>query len=148
MKTSPYISGITYEQVWAYRPADPATYTPSPLVNAVANALYSTRYITANDIAEYLCIEERLLRAVVQVELGMTLSDLVHRYRIDQADQYIRVHPDQNLNQVAIAIGYSSDSTLWRFYQRMRKETPLGQKSQAHQELWLKWREERKKRKG
>ncbi len=147
MTTSPYISGITYDQVWAYRPFDPATHTPSPLVNAVAKALYSTRYIRSNDIAKYLCIEERLLRAVVQVELGMKLSDLLHRYRIDQADEYIRTHPGQNLNQVAHAIGYSSDSTLWRFYQRMRKETPLGHKSHAHQELWLKWREERKKRK-
>lgn len=147
MEKKPYISTITYEQIKAFRPDDPATYTPSPLVNAVAEALYTKRFIEAQEFAEYLDIEPRQLRAAMQIEVRMPFINLIHIYRLDQADQYIRDHPDANLDTVAEAIGYASAGSLWRFYQRKRKETPLGHKSDAGEELWLKMRAESMKRK-
>lgn len=146
MEKKPYNSSIVYEQIWAYRPNDPETRTCSSLVNAVAEALYSTHFIQVNEIAKYLDLEPRALSVAMQIELRMPFIDLIHSYRLDQADLYIQEHPDTTLDEVANAIGYASANTLWRFYQRKRKETPYGKKSEAGEELWLKMREERKKR--
>lgn len=136
MKKKPYLPVANFEQVLAYRPDNPATYTASPLVNAVADALFCTHLIEAKDLAAYLDVDPQRLAAALRLEMGMPTVDVIQQYRLLQAMDYIKAHPDENLNTVAHAIGYASDSSLWRFFERKLGITPRGKKSEAGPELW------------
>lgn len=145
-ESKPFLPVATLEQVFGYVSDQPGTYTASPLINAVADALYRTKCIESKELAEYLAVDARKLAYAIQLELGMRLIDVIQSYRIHQIEEYRNAHPDAKLDDVAKACGYSCDSTLWRFFQRKLGTTVTGRKSEAGQELWLKMREESKKR--
>lgn len=130
-KTKPYLPVATFEQVVAYVPGNTETYTPSPLVNAVAEALYETKWIESKEIAEYLEVDARKLAYAIQLELGMKLIDVIQKYRILQIEKYREEHPDETLDNVAKACGYACDTTLWRLFQRKFGRTVTGKKSEA-----------------
>ena len=144
--TRPYKPIVTFDDIIAYRVDDVTTHTKSPIMNAVACALCETKAIWSSEIAKYLQVEVRALSGAVMLETGMSFIDLVREYRIHQITKYIKEHPEENLDTVAHANGYSSAGSLWRFFQRRSGTTPLGKKSEAGKELWLKWREENKKK--
>lgn len=147
-ETKPFLPVATFEQVLSYIPGQPETFTASPLVNAVADALYSTKCIESKELAEYLAVDARKLAYAVQLEMGMKLIDVIHNYRIHQIEEYYKANLDAKLDDVAKTFGYSCDSTLWRFFQRKLGKTVTGKKSEAGQELWLKMRENRKRYRG
>ena len=144
--TRPYRPSVTLEDIIAFRVDDETTYTKSPIMNAVACALCETKAIICADIAKYLEVDVRMLSTVVQFETGIKFIDLIRDYRMHQINEYIKAHPDENLDAVARANGYASAGSLWRFFQRRCGNTPLGKKSDAGQELWLLWREENKRK--
>ena len=137
----PYKPVVTFDDILAYRAGDETTYTKSPIMNAVAEALYETKSIRCVDVAKYLALDVRMLSAAVLLETGISFIDLIHDYRMHQINEYIKAHPNETLDVVARANGYASGGSLWRFFQRRSGTTPLGKKSEAGQELWLKWRE-------
>lgn len=140
--TRPYKPSVTLEDMIAFRVDDESTYTKSPLMNAVACALCETKAIWCADVAKYLEVDVRMLSTAVMLETGLNFIDLIRDYRMHQINEYIKEHPNENLEAVALANGYSSAGSLWRFFQRRSGNTPLGKKSEAGEELWLKWREE------
>ncbi len=144
--TRPYKPTVTLADIIAYRVDDEATHTKSPIMNAVAQALCETKAIICADIAKYLEVDVRMLSTAVFLETGIKFIDLIRDYRMHQINEYIKEHPEENLDTVARANGYASGGSLWRFFQRRCGNTPLGKKSDAGQELWLLWREETKKR--
>ena len=145
-ESKPFLPVATLEQVLGYVPGLPETYTASPLVNAVADALFCTKCIESKELAVYLEVDARKLAYAIQLEMGIRLIDVIHSYRIHQIEEYHKAHPDMKLDDVAKACGYACDSTLWRFFQRKLGMTVMGKKSEAGQELWLKMREDSKKR--
>lgn len=144
--TRPYKPSVTLEDMIAFRVDDESTYTKSPLMNAVACALCETKAIWCADVAKYLEVDVRMLSTAVLLETGINFIDLIRDYRMHQINEYIKEHPNENLDAVALANGYSSAGSLWRFFQRRSGNTPLGKKSEAGEELWLKWREESKRK--
>lgn len=146
-KIKPYEPQHTPDDVWAYNPEDPSTYMRVPLLNAVAEVLHLTNYITVNQIAEALHVEKDLLSALVKFELGVPLVELLHNFRYRQVRVYTAAHMDEPLDEIAHRFGYASYGSLWRFTQRYAGVTPRGEKSEAGDELWLVWRENAKKRK-
>ena len=146
-KIKPYEHKVTVDDIWNYRPEEEATHTPVPILNAVAEALYTTNLIEAKTIAEGLQIDPDLLAKIVKFELGVKLIDLIHQYRFRQVTDYVSANPKEPLEKVALRFGYSSYASLWRFMQRIGGVTPDGKKSNAGPELWLVWREESKKKK-
>lgn len=141
-----YTPSISFEDIWNFRPEDPSTHTAVPIINVVAEALYTTNVIECGVIAKEMNVDSRLLNAVIKVETGMSFSELLHQYRFRQVREYVAANPDVKLDIVAKKFGYSSYSSLWRFMQRIGGVTPNGEKSQAGPELWLTWRENRKKK--
>lgn len=141
-----YRPSTNFEDIWNFRPEDPSTHTAVPIINIVAEALYTTNVIECGKIAEQMQVDSRLLNAVIKVELGMPFSDLLHQYRFRQVTEYVAANPEVKLDVVAKKFGYSSYSSLWRFMQRIGGVTPNGEKSQAGPELWLTWRENRKRK--
>lgn len=130
-KTKPYLPQATFEQVLSYNPADPATFTPSPIVNAVADALYETHLIESGELAAYLEVDRLKLNHALSLDLGMTLIEVIHQYRLHQIQGYVEQHPDEKLEDVAHACGYASAGSLWRFMQRKVGTTARGEKSTA-----------------
>lgn len=133
-KTKPYLQQATFEQVLSYNPADPATFTPSPIVNAVAEALHETHLIESGEMADYLAVDRIKLNHALSLDLGMTLIEVIHLYRLHQVKQYVAQHPDEKLEEVAHACGYASAGSLWRFMQRKVGTTVRGEKSMARPE--------------
>lgn len=147
-RIKPYEHKVIIEDIWNYRPEDESTHTSVPILNAVAEALYSTNIIEIKPLAEGLQIDPDLLSKIVKFELDIKLIDLLHQYRFRQVSEYVAANPKEPLETVAQRFGYSSYGSLWRFMQRIGGVTPDGKKSNAGPELWLTWREEYKKRRG
>lgn len=139
----PYRTGITLEDVIAYRPDDPATHTKSNLVNAVADVLFTTKLLECKDIASYMSLQKHELAAAIKVELRMTFSHLVQQYRLVQVRQFLAEHPDRKYNSddLAAAIGYSSSGSIARFLTKQLGITPKGRSSVA-EDRWTKRRTE------
>lgn len=127
----PYLPVATFQQVVNYDPDHVETFTASPIVNAVAEALHNTLLIESQEIAEYLGVDSRKLAGAIQLDLGMRLIDVIQEFRLHQIMQYRTAHPDEPLDDVARACGYASDSSLWRFFQRKLGITATGRKSHA-----------------
>lgn len=136
--THPFLPVATLDDVLDYQPQDPTTHTPSPLVNAVAEALYKTKYHDAGQVADYLELDRRKLTAALQIELGLSLQELIIEYRLHRIQQYIEQHPDATLDKVAASNGYSSDSAIWRLFFRRLGTTPSGETSTGNKEEWRK----------
>lgn len=148
-QSKPYLPVATFQQVIDYVPGQAETYTPSPIVNAVAEALYETKCIESKELAEYLNVEARKLACAIQLDMGMRLIDVIQQYRIHQIQEYRKANPKSKLDDVAQAFGYSDRATLWRFFQRKLNQTVDGKKSNAGPERWieiLKMNKERRER--
>lgn len=130
-ETKPYRPGISLDQVLAFDPAVPESRTPSPLVNAVAEALHETRLIEAGEIADYLEVDRTKLSAAISLEMSMTLIEVIQSYRLLQVQTIVNEHAEMPLDEVARACGYASDGSLWRFFQRKLGRTARGEKSHA-----------------
>lgn len=144
----PYLPVATFQQVINYIPGNAETYTASPIVNALAQALFQTQLIESKEIAEYLDVDARRLACAIQLDLGMKLIDVIQQYRINQVQQYTQEHPDATLTEVAHACGYASDDSLWRFFQRKLGTTVGGTKSNAGPEHYNLLRQELRKKRG
>lgn len=125
----PFLPVATFDQVVAFDPSDSSTYTASPLVNAVAEVLHTTKLIECRDIAKHLEVDERKLSSALTLELGMTLNVLLDRYRMKQVLDFIRNHPECTPDQLAHEIGYASRNGISRFLYTKLGITPTGRKS-------------------
>lgn len=127
----PYLPVSSFEEVLAFRPNDSATHTKSPLVNAVAEVLFTTNIRECKTIADVLDLDARVLRDAMKMETGMPFKDLVVNYRMTKAKEYIQSHPELSQAQLAKDCGFASYHAMWRFFQNTLGETPLGEKSEA-----------------
>ncbi len=145
-ESKPYLPVVTFQQVLDYVPGQPETYTASSIVNAVAEALCETKCIESKELAEYLSLDPLKLAHAVQIDLGMSLIEVIHNYRLHQIEAYYKAHPKATLDQIAQACGYASKGSVWRFFQRKLGLTVTGQKSHAGVEQWRKRRDERNRK--
>lgn len=140
-----YPHQATFEQIVAFDPNRQETFTPSPLVNAIAEVLFTTQVRRCSQIADILGIESRALCVAFKVETGLLLDDVVADYRLHRAQQFIAENPDMDIQSVAKACGYANGNTLWHAFQRKLGTTPTGKKSEAREERYLIIRKQSKK---
>jgi len=141
-----YPHQATFEQIVAYRPEQSETYTPSPLVNAIAEVLFTSQIMNCSQIAKILGLETRALCVAFKVETGLLLDEVVADYRLQRAQKYIEQNPDSDMQAVAKVCGYASGATLWHAFQRKLGVTPTGKTSKAREERYLAIRKEVKGR--
>lgn len=120
MQYKPFEPFVTLEHFYRY----PETSTGSILCDAVADVLYTTRYIRVAQIARYMKVEARKLSCAIDLFTGMTLTELVKTYRLRQVQQYMLAHPQDNLDVVARAVGFASDTVLADLFRRECHGTP------------------------
>lgn len=120
MKYKPFEPYVTLDHFYRY----PEASTGSVLCDAVADVLYTTRYIRVAHIARYTQVESRKLSCAIEVVTGMPFTELVKSYRLHQVQQYLLAHLDDSLDDVAAATGFSSDSVLADLFRRECHGTP------------------------
>jgi AraC-like DNA-binding protein len=77
--------------------------------------------ISRHDIAAYVGVSERHLSRCFRLEVGMTLSTYLNRYRVRQAKALLEAGRS-NITQVAMDVGFSSGGYFTRVF---REETGL-----------------------
>jgi len=127
----PYLPSVSFEQILQYKSEDAQTHTSSRIVNAVIEAMCDNHLLECNEIADYLCVDARKLAAAVQLETGMTFTEVVRQYRIAKVQEYIDSHPDASLEEVAHANGYASNASMWRLFKDRLRQTANGKTSSA-----------------
>lgn len=135
--THPFLPVASLADVLAYRSYDASTHTPSPLINAVIQVLHDTQFLEAGEVADFMALDRRKLTCALQIELGMSLQELIVEFRLHHIQEYIKSHPKATLEEVASSNGYSSDSSIWRLFFRRLGTTPSGEKSSGSKEEWI-----------
>ena len=120
MQYKPFEPFVTLEHFYRY----PEISTGSILCDAVADVLYTTRYIRVAQIARYMKVEARKLSCGISLFTGMSLNEIVKSYRLRQVQQYILAHPKDNLQVVARTVGFASDTVLADLFRRECHGTP------------------------
>ena len=120
MQYKPFEPFVTLEHFYRY----PEASTGSILCDAVADVLYTTRYIRVAQIARYMKVEARKLSCGISLFTGMSLTEIVKSYRLRQVQQYMIAHPKDNLDVVARTVGFSSDTVLADLFRRECHGTP------------------------
>lgn len=77
--------------------------------------------ISRHDVAAYVGVSERHLSRCFRLEVGMTLSTYLNRYRVRQAKALLEAG-QSNITQVAMDVGFSSGGYFARVF---REETGL-----------------------
>lgn len=142
-----YQKQATFEQILAYRPEDVKTHTPSPIVNALADTLYTTKLIECVEVAEHLGVEYQLLTAAVRLETGLYLKDIIQQYRLAQLDAFRSEHADKEytVDEMAHALGYANGKSIARFLRTKKGETVRGRHSIAEKDNYVKMRSQYRK---
>ena len=79
--------------------------------------------IARRDIASHLCINEQYLSRCFSKEVGIGPMTYLSRYRIEQAKQLL-TRSDLSITQIALEVGFSSQSYFSRLFQQEVGLTP------------------------
>ena len=77
-----------------------------------------------NDLARRLNTNRNYIYKAINVEMGISFSELINRKRIDYAVRMIDEYPTKHLNEVAVESGFSSISTFYRNFKLYRRCSP------------------------
>ena len=77
-----------------------------------------------NDLARRLNTNRNYIYNAINVEMGISFSELINRKRIDYAVRMIDEYPTKHLNEVAVESGFSSISTFYRNFKLYRRCSP------------------------
>lgn len=79
--------------------------------------------ITINDIALHVNISPRQLTRKFKAEMGMTIIDYVNSQRVAESE-YILLHTDATVTDIALSIGFSSESYFIDVFKSINNMTP------------------------
>lgn len=85
---------------------------------------HSGRMIQVGDVVNYTAISRRLLELKFQNELNRSLLDEITRVRIDKIAQML-IESTLSVTQIALALGFSSDAHISRYFSQHKHITPL-----------------------
>ena len=113
---NPFLPFVNLKEILAFDINRPVFQTNSPLVNAVCEAIIKQKPISCEEISEYLNLDERKLSGALQIITGSSLNEIRLQIQVKILKACISEHPEWTPDQVAKHIGFSSRSSLWRFY--------------------------------
>ena len=121
----PFTPPYTIGDLFAY----PEKVTGNQLLDAVSEAIYSHKFTTAKEVAEYLNLDQNKLNSVLQLFVDCTLGEIVSTSVFIRVEKYPKEHPEETLDQVAKATGYNSKSAVAYIYKRFGKGTPRAEEN-------------------
>ena len=84
-------------------------------------------------ISEQLGISNSYLSTAFKNAYGVTVISYINRLRIDKARQLI-LNTDQNIKEIALAVGFSSDINFIRVFKKLENLTPTSLRRENTQE--------------
>lgn len=95
------------------------------LVKAMeADALYRDSLLNLRTLSSALKENAHYVSQVINQDLATTFYDLVNRHRIDEAKRRLTTSPDENILEIALAVGFNSKSTFNTAFRRHAGKTP------------------------
>ena len=101
----------------------PGQPTGSPILDAIEFCLSHNNFVTAKDVADYVCAPVKVLTGAVRLLTGQYLCDLIEDYRLLQTSKLL-CETDLSLDQIASRCGYSEHTTLERIFARRVGHSP------------------------
>ena len=108
--------------------AYPEKKTDNQLLDAVSEALHTHHFTTGREVAEYLNLNQDHLTGALQIMTGSSLAEVVSQFVYHRIDKYLTEHPDDTLDQVAKATGFSTKSAITAVYRKHHQGTPRNRK--------------------
>jgi LacI family transcriptional regulator len=85
---------------------------------------HSGQMLQVSDVAEYTAISRRSLEQKFQKELNRSVLDEITRIRADKIAQML-IESTLSVTQIALALGFSSDAHISRYFSQKKHATPL-----------------------
>jgi LacI family transcriptional regulator len=85
---------------------------------------HAGRMIQVSDVADFTAVSRRSLEQKFQKELNRSVLDEITRTRIDQIAQML-IESTLSVTQIALALGFSSDAHISRYFSQYKHITPL-----------------------
>ena len=86
------------------------------------NKIYREDNLNLTELAMQIGISNHQLSEYLNQELKISFFQLIHRYRIEEAQERLLTHPDETILSIAYHVGYQSKSS---FNDIFKKETGL-----------------------
>lgn len=103
----------------------PAPGEEERLANAMADLLVTdTAILRVEDAADRLAVSVRTLQRLARRYVGVTLSAMIRRRRLQEAAQRVREHPDSDLAAIAADLGYADHAHLTNDFRTVLGFTP------------------------
>jgi len=77
-----------------------------------------------SDLARYLHTNRNYIYNVVNVEMGLSFSELVNRERVEYAVALMKEYPDMLLGDIAVKSGFSSNVSFYRNFKKFKGLSP------------------------
>lgn len=86
--------------------------------------VYLQPNLKISDLAAMLGTNRNYLYNAINVDMGVTFSEFVNRYRIGHAQRLLMENPEANMEEIAIRSGFSSEVTFYRNFKTVTGTTP------------------------
>lgn len=123
-----YILKLQYSMIMDYTKKVHSLYHGNTYTKAVHHAIkYIHEHISENpdidEISEYAMISRSQLSARFKQETGMTITEFMHKEKVEKAKDYL-LRTDMSLLEISIALGFSSQSHFQKIFKEVEKLTP------------------------
>ena len=86
--------------------------------------VYLQPNLKISDLAAMLGTNRNYLYNAINVDMGVSFSEFVNRYRIGHAQRLLMENPEANMEEIAMQSGYASEVTFYRNFKAMTGTTP------------------------
>ena len=86
--------------------------------------VYLQPNLKISDLAALLGTNRNYLYNAINVEMGISFSEFVNRYRVGHAQRLLLENPEANMEEIATLSGFSSEVTFYRNFKAVTGTTP------------------------
>ncbi len=86
--------------------------------------VYLQPNLKISDLAALLGTNRNYLYNAINVEMGISFSEFVNRYRVGHAQRLLLENPEANMEEIATQSGFSSEVTFYRNFKAVTGTTP------------------------
>ena len=85
---------------------------------------YLNSELKVQDVADALNTNRTYVSNCIRNIRGCSFSQFVNAYRVEYAQQLLRLHPEKKISEVKMASGFSTESSFFRTFKTVTGMTP------------------------
>lgn len=94
----------------------------------VKEHLFKTPSLKCEEVARRLSTNRTYLTEILKTHCGCTFTEYIARYRVQYAESYMMLYPQEPVQKIAAAAGFASVETFWRTFKKVTGHTPKAKK--------------------